>query len=134
MRDDGQVAIEYLVMVGIVLALIVPLSLFVWQQSETETRVRQGELAANAIAAAADNLWAQGPGAKTTLTLYFPAGYEGSQSRVFNNTIQLRVYTPGNGNYTIGVGLRANVSGSLPSGPGYRVVTLELVTNSVVIS
>jgi len=129
----AQIAIEYLAIIALVLAAISLAAAYIWQQNEISTRVQQATVAVNTIAAAADNLYAQGPGAKTTINVFFPPGYVSSLSSVSDNTIVLKVYTPA-GYTDVPIATKANVSGSLPEGYGLRVLTLETINGYVNIS
>jgi uncharacterized protein (UPF0333 family) len=129
----AQSAVEYMMIIIIVLAMIIPLTAYVWQQNEIGSRVRQGRLAVDTIAAAADNIYAQGPGAKTEIGVVFPTGYDDTQSALANNTIHIRVMTPIGANDIIAT-TKANVTGTLPTTTGYKNIKLELVGDYVNIT
>ncbi len=133
----AQAAVEYLGIVGIVLAIITTISIIVYQQNETATRLQQADFALKTIASTADNLYAQGPGAKTQISVFIPPGYNASASRIlsssanFYNIISFRINTPAGRSDSIGVS-KANLSNTsiLPSSAGLKVITLESVGNS----
>jgi len=87
----AQVAVEYLAIVGIVLTIISFLAAYIWQQNEVSTRINQAQIAVSTIAGAADNVYAQGPGAKSNINVFFPNGYEPSESYIENKTILLKI-------------------------------------------
>lgn len=126
----AQSSVEYMAVIGISLLIIIPLAGFVWTQNETATRVRQAEVSANTIAKTAESLYAQGNGAKATVDAIFPAGYDANKSYVRERTVLLRVVTPGGAGDVIARS-DANLTGTLPAGPGYRVLTLQLVNGTV---
>jgi len=129
----AQVALEYFMLIGIVIGAISIISAYVWQQNEVSTRLQQATIAVNAISATADNLYAQGPGAKTTINVFFPVGYTPSLSSISNRRIVLKIYTPIGYSDVLGI-TKANVSGSLPTTNGLKVLTLETIGGYVNIS
>jgi len=130
----AQVALEYLMLIGIVIGAITIISAYVWQQNEVSTRLQQAVIAVNSITTTANNVYAQGPGAKTTVNVFFPAGYNPSLSYISaNKTIVLKIYTPIGYNDIVGI-TKANVSGSLPKSDGLKVLTLETIQGYVNIS
>jgi len=126
----AQASFEYLVIVSIVIIAVGIIGTYVYQQNQLGTASKQAEIAANVIKSAADNVYAQGPGAKSTITVVFPDGYYPQQSKVANYTIQIAVSTP-YGINTIVATTKGNISGSLPNGPGTKVLTLELIDGYV---
>jgi len=129
----AQIAIEYLTIIGLVLAAISLMAAYIWQQNEISSRLQQGSVAINAIVTTAENLYAQGPGAKTQITVIFPPGYTSSLSSISDNRIVLKIYTPIGFTDIVGE-TKANVSGSLPTEEGLKVLTLETVNGYVNIS
>lgn len=129
----AQVAIEYLAIIGLVLVAISLSAAYIWQQNEITTKVQQAVIAVNTISAAADNLYAQGPGAKTTIDVFFPSGYDSSLSYVSDNYIILKIYTAAGYTDVLAI-TKANVTGSLPEEDGLKVLTLETINGYVQIS
>lgn len=125
----SQAALEYMLIVGIVLAFLVPLILYVFQQAEISTRMQQAEVAVNTIAMAADNLYAQGPGAKSTINVFLPNGYGGGN--ISNRTVIIKVFLISGSTDIVAVS-KANLTGSLPKEPGYKQITLELLSNGMI--
>jgi len=134
----AQSSIEYLAIIGLVLLILSIGTAVIWQQNEVATRFQQADTTVRAIVTAADNVYAQGPGAKMQITVYFPAGYLPSQSflpysAANNKTILLKIQTPGGIGDIIGVS-KANVTGTLPSSPGLKVVNLTAGDGFVTIT
>ena len=129
----GQTAVEYMMLVGFVIAALFLISTYVYRQNETETRSIQAQIAADSITKAADNIYAQGPGAKTSINIYFPVGYTPQQSKLNGKGILLKIFTPVG--YTDIIAFsKANLTGSLPTSSGYKSLTLELVDGNVNIT
>lgn len=129
----AQAAFEYMVLIGVLLAVLFPLSIYIWQQSALSNRTRQAEIAADTIGAAADSVYAQGPGAKTTVNVYIPEGYVPLESNVSNRTVKITVITPGgHGNFLKTI--KANITGFLPNASGYQLIKLEVIDGYVNVS
>ncbi len=126
----GQSAVEYMMILGMVLLMLIPLAAYTWNQSDQATKSRQAEIAVGTIAAAADSLWAQGPGAKTTINVLFPNGYDSTKSLLANRTIVLRFSSSAGDQDAVAI-TKANITGSLPSSSGYRQLILEAVGSAV---
>jgi hypothetical protein len=131
----AQSALEYIVIVGISLGLITLFGAYAWQENEINTRARQAEIAVAQIASTADNLYAQGPGARSTINVYFPVGYQGDQSSVTkqNKTI-IVVYTMPTGFGNAIAATKANVTGYLPNSSGYKQLKMEVIGGNVNIT
>ena len=120
-------------MIGIVLIAVSTFASIAWQENETSTRAQQAQIAINSIASTADNLYAQGPGAKTTLNVIVPPGYSQSGSSIGNDQIIFSINTPGGYMDVIGL-TKANISGSPPTSPGLKTIVLETIEGYVNIS
>ena len=129
----GQGAFEYMMIVGLVMLIIIPIGAYVWQQNEISLRTQQAQIAANTIANTADNLWAQGPGARSTITVLLPNGYIPGNSFVSNTLVVISVNTPA-GTTDAAATTRANMTGSLPVEYGYKNLLLEVSGSNVVVS
>lgn len=124
-HGKAQAALEYMMITVMAMIILVPIIFYAYQQNEISMRVSQAKLAAFRISASADSLYAQGPGAKASLDILLPSGYS-AQSFASGNIIDIKVYTPAGLNDIIEVA-RANLSGSLPSQPGYRRIFLAML-------
>ncbi len=133
MHSKGQTSFEYMAIVAIVLVLLVPISAYVYQQSETSNRAKQAEIAVNSIAAAADALYSQGESAKTTLNVNLPAGYLPKESYIKNGIVSITYTTP-LGKQSIASHPRANITGGFSSGFGFKAFTLKVISGQVNIS
>ncbi len=132
-QAKGQTAFEYMAIVALVLAILLPLSVFVFNQAESQTRGKQAEIAVNSIANAADVLYAQGAGAKTTLEVYLPTGYSGKDSSIASKTISIK-YFLGKDLIEASAATRANITGKMPATGGYKIFSLEMLGNAVNIT
>ena len=129
----AQSSFEYMAIVALVLAVLIPVSAFVYKQSETATRIKQAEVAANALASTADSLYAQSAGAKSTMQIFLPDGYDSAKSSISNKIISIKIQTPG-GVLEASARTKAKITGSMPATSGYKTFTLEMLGDSVNIS
>ena len=120
-------------MIGIVLIAVSTFASIAWQENETSTRAQQAQITINSIASSADNLYAQGPGAKTTLNVIVPPGYSQSGSSIGNGQIIFSINTPGGYMDVIAL-TKANISGSPPTSSGLKTIVLETIEGYVNIS
>jgi len=84
MKSKGQVGTEFLIIVGFVIVVLVPITLMYIQYSSQNSDVvtaSKAEHITNEIAAAANSVFAYGEGSQTKLTLDFPSNIK---SIVFN--------------------------------------------------
>jgi uncharacterized protein (UPF0333 family) len=129
----GQSSIEYLVIIGIVIITIALTAGLAWQENEISTRINQANIAVKKIAASAENIYAQGPGSKSVISVIVPVGYSSSKSSINENQILFVINTPG-GEMTVFAITKANVTGSLPTGPGFRNIELKTIEGYVNIT
>jgi len=129
-----QAALEYLLIVGVVLALLIP----IWVHVSTSQNEASGDLALSYANAAvgklreyADMVQAQGPPAKVTAIVYFPSGLESAS--LVNATILLKVRTYAGLNDVYATS-RANLTGALPQKDGNFLFTVEAMGSNVSIT
>lgn len=120
----GQAAIEYMAMIGILLAILLPLSAYVWKSNSTSTGVQQASITADKIASTADSLWGSGPGARNRINVYFPPGYNYSASSLSGHTIIISLSNGGKND--IVTTTKANITGTLPSAVGNAYLDMEM--------
>jgi uncharacterized protein (UPF0333 family) len=70
----GQSAIEYLMLVGVLIVLVLPFAYIIYGDTQVKNNVEISKLAVSKIAKAANLVYAQGPGARTTIRVYLPNG------------------------------------------------------------
>lgn len=130
----GQVAIEYLSVVILILLLLIP----IWYQVSSSTsrnslvvRMASARFAAVKIAETADSVYFQGPPARVTLTVRVPDGT--NAITIDGNEVSFSVASFG-GDSTVFAESIPPISGSLSVTPGLHSVVVEAQTNGVVIT
>ena len=99
----AQSSTEYLLVLGIVLVILVPFIYYGYSSSQESVRILQARRAVESLANAADYVYTQGYGSRTTVNVIIPEGidfdnsYIGkpltSSSEVPSEEINLRLYT-----------------------------------------
>ncbi len=70
----GQSSIEYIVLVGLILAALIPLIYYATSKSSNEIRLNQADQSVQTIAKAADNVYTAGPGNREYIQVTLPTG------------------------------------------------------------
>jgi hypothetical protein len=116
----AQTSIEFLIILAV--ALVALLAFMVLTQSETvgvsDKKIQKDATnAVNDLSSAAEDVYAQGAGAKKQITIYIPYGYEWNQSFIDKKSVKMHVA----GNDFVG-NVDFDLYGSLPSLPGRHTV------------
>ncbi|MBL7160266.1 MAG: hypothetical protein ISS93_00235 [Candidatus Aenigmarchaeota archaeon] len=130
----AQVAFEYIVIVGLVIAFLVPVWSYIASMNDQATQslsVSQAQTAAKKIVSAADLVYTQGPPTQITLDVFVPRGVQ--NATIVNSTVWFRVY------YTSGVTdatatALGSLQGTLPRSEGLYKFTITAVSDYVNIS
>jgi uncharacterized protein (UPF0333 family) len=131
---SGQTAMEYLIIVSIVLVFMIPIWTYVatmQQQTNTELTLTYARNAANQIADAAKLVYSQGPPAKLRINVYIPYGVQ--NITITNNSISFGVIFNSK-TADIYAFSTSNLNGSIPSGQGYYWIDVEAMDNLVQIT
>ncbi|QQG39337.1 MAG: hypothetical protein HYS81_03025 [Candidatus Aenigmatarchaeota archaeon] len=131
-RPPGQVAMEYIIIVGIVLLLIVPLVFFTSSSSTSQKRSADAETAVTRLATAAESVYSQGVGAQQTVSVFLPEGANLEDSTISGRLIRLRVVTAEGDEYDVVRLLPFNISGVFPSDTGFQQITVRTFANGTV--
>lgn len=130
----AQVALEYIIIVGIVLAFLIP----VWSylaaantQASESLAASQAQAAAQKIASAADLVYTQGPPSQIKTEVFFPNGMSGASLN--DSTVIIQVYSAGSVSDVVATSL-ANFTGSIPQSAGLYQLTIKAVNQVVDIS
>ncbi|MFO8016012.1 MAG: hypothetical protein R6U32_02825 [Candidatus Woesearchaeota archaeon] len=126
-RNKGQASMEYLMVVGLVLVVMIPVFYYAVTESGTQVRLNQADDAVNSIAKTADSVYALGPGSRDHVRISVPAGVSGSY--VNNSKVGLRLDT----GEDIMAFSRAPLTGKIPKGQGIYHVPVEMLDSGVVL-
>ncbi|MEM3412059.1 MAG: hypothetical protein QW735_03095 [archaeon] len=78
----AQIAIEYILLIGLTTLLLLPIIYFTLQTSQESTRLFQARNAVETLKKAADFVYDQGFGSKRTILVYFPPGLNWDKSYI----------------------------------------------------
>jgi hypothetical protein len=129
----AQVAVEYLIVVSLSIAILTPLIIWAYQNLIGYKESNNLVLARNAvdkIGQAVDWVFSQGPPAKMEIEIYLPEGIE--EIQIANKTILFKVKTSAGTSDIFYISL-ANVTGNLPRTSGYRIVKVQAFENNVTV-
>ena len=130
----SQAAFEYMLIVMIVLAFLVPLWAYLYNiqsQSGTEISISYAKTAVRDIINNADLVYSQGPPAKVKIKIYIPSGVE--EINISGTTINFKVRVDSEVSDIFGESI-AQLNGSLPTQEGNYYVNIEAKEDYVQIS
>ena len=126
----GQSSLEFLMIMGVAMMMILPLIVVFFQQSEnlnTEITDSQADKIASEIRDAADEVFYLGAPSKKTISVYMPENVVSAQ--LSENKIILTIDSA-DGDYEIVKWTAANLSGTLYDHSGIHVISVEADTDS----
>ena len=122
--NKGQASLEYILIIGAILVVTLPLFYYVSQSSSQNLKNNQAFDAVNTLAKKADSVYALGPGTRDYVWIAIPGGV--TSTSVGNKTIS--IYLSGSRG-DVSVSTKANVTGYFPPNAGtYRMVVQMLDT------
>ncbi len=130
----GQVSLEYVIVVGFMFALLIPLViLYAQTQKDTSDSLREAQLrsAGNAIRDAAERVYFAGDPAQETINVQFP---EALKAITLTNTSIVFTMQGGSGTYELPIPSAAPLNGSLGTWMGIHRVQLRTVNGTVQVS
>ncbi len=123
----GQAAVEYMIIIGIAMAILVPLFVILnsyTYETRSDLKIRALEDSMDSIAESSNMVYFQGYPAKMSVNLYVPEGVV--MTNVSDNLFRVRVRY-GNGYTDIVSMTDAIVNGSLPTKAGIYKITIKAV-------
>ncbi|MBU0456956.1 MAG: hypothetical protein KKD75_02315 [Nanoarchaeota archaeon] len=126
----AQVGIEYLVILGAILIILIPLFFYAISKSSENIRISQAEDAVNSLAKAADEVYSLSPGTKKYVWVNIPSGVEASQVSATEITLTIEIY--GNtSDFTAFT--KASMAGEIPTAKGTYKIPVELLESGIVL-
>ncbi len=126
----GQVATEYLMIIGIGLFIVTIVFYYTITYSSESVSVSQAKEAADTIAKAADYVYSMGVGSQTTVVINLP--YRIIESHVENKEILFKL-TLKSGITDVYSITKGDVSGTLPIRHGRHYITLNMTEDGIYI-
>ena len=72
----GQSSIEYIILIGLILAALIPLIYYTTERSSNDIRINQADQSVQTVANAADNVYTAGPGNREYIQIVLPSGVQ----------------------------------------------------------
>jgi hypothetical protein len=142
MAVRAQAALEYILIVGLVMAILVPFTYYGYISSQESTRVLQANRAVESLADAAKYVYSQGVGSRVTVEVVVPDGVNfpgsyigkpaGSNASVPSKEINLRVETQ-SGETDVFKSVDFDVRGSWLSHSGQYLFVLYMTDDGYVM-
>ena len=129
MLKRGQAALEYVVIAGIILAILIPLFYYAFNISSERIVESQAADTVESLSKAADEIYALSPGSKRFVWVSIPGGVQSSQ--INENEISLTISIAGRVS-DITSRPRATIVGSIPTDQGNYRIPVELLDSGVV--
>ena len=126
-RSKAQSSLEYVLIIGALLVVTIPLFYYVIHQSTTTLRPKQADDTVHALAAKTESVFFLSEGTKDHLWISIPGGI--SSTRIANKSITLFLSSGGE----ITAFTRANITGSIPSARGTYRISVEKIDNYVYV-
>ncbi|MBI4214794.1 hypothetical protein HY546_02260 [archaeon] len=118
----AQSAMEYVVILAVMLLVLFPLIYIANVQSEASAVAVQGRQAADLVISSADRVYALGPGSKVTRLVFIPEGYSPEDSFVNGKVVSMVFFLSDGTNATISLASVAELRGSLPQTAGLHAM------------
>lgn len=132
MRAKGQAGVEYASILVLILVALIPIVYMGTQMAENESRTSQAKAAVGALADGADLVFAQGPGAVTVVDITLPAAVNPAKTGFYGKEIRINVFLASGAEQDVFALARGNVSGTMPTTPGFHRLRLEMMGSGVV--
>ena len=95
MKKRGQASVEYLILVGVMLAFLIPLFYYALTEISSNLKTSQAENAISMLAGKIDNVYSLGPGNREKVKITIPKGTV-SLDILENKTVELKLLVYGN--------------------------------------
>lgn len=131
MKKRGQIALEYLIIVGIILALLSPLIYSQINEYIIKQRLNNAKILANDIAKAADVLYSLGPGNQKYLYINVPKGIV--DMNIYKREISFTMQTTQDQTQEIILLTQGYVTGVISTSPGTNRISIQVLEDGTVL-
>ena len=129
----GQSAVEYASILVIVLIAIIPIIYIGLQYIENANRTSQAQAAVDVMVEAADIVFSQGPGARTSVDIFLPAAVNPDKTGISGREIRINVFLANGAEQDAFALARGSLAGTLPTTPGFHRLRFEMLSNGTVM-
>lgn len=130
----AQASFEYMAMIGIALAILSGLVTFAYfwtSASREEISISVADNTVYNLIESANLVYAQGYPARTTIVVQIPENT--AETRIQGNSVSIRLRVRG-GFTDVSANSKSNLTGELPSNPGYYKITVQSFGDYVNVS
>ncbi len=132
MKKRGQASVEYLILVGVMLAFLIPLFYYALTEISTNLKTSQAENTISLLAGKIDNIYSLGPGNREKLKITIPKGAV-SLSVLNNKTIELKMMVYGNVTEIFKTTKAQNIIAALPNNSGTYFLNIESINSGDIL-
>ncbi len=125
----GQISIEYLMILGAILIITIPLFFYAIYETNYKVRLNQADDTVHTLSNAADTVYSMGPGSKKYVWISIPSGVTSSFVNESEITLTLNIF--GGSSDVIGTS-KAVLVGSVPTGKGTYRIAVEALEAGIV--
>ena len=122
---------EYATIIILLLVVLIPIIYLGFRDIQTASQVSRTKIAVDAIADAANRIYAQGPGARTTIEIFLPDGI--NSANITGAEVNYNVILPGGGATDVFALAKGNLTGNLPISVGRHLLVLNMNASGVVL-
>lgn len=126
----AQASIEYVLLIGILLMIVIPLFYYATEKSSTNIRLSQAEDVVVSLAQAAEQVYALGPGSKVYVWVVIPSGVQ--STNVTGSEISLTMGIYGNTSDITAL-TKAPVTGNITTKRGTQRIPVEFLESGIVL-
>ncbi len=127
MKKRGQASVEYLILVGVMLAFLIPLFYYALTEISSNLKTSQAENTIDLLTGKIDNVYSLGPGNREKVKITIPKGTV-SLEILENKTVELKLMVYGNIT-EIFKKTKANIIANLPKEQGTYFFIIESLDN-----
>lgn len=133
-KKRGQVSLEYIIVMGFIFLMIIPLLVLFTTESNNirdEINIHQAQNVARKISASAESVYYYGYPSKTTIKAYMPQNVQAIT--IENNEVVIKLST-GNGDLDIVEYTPVNITGDMQTFSGLHKITIQAMPTYVNVS
>ena len=126
----GQASFEYVILVGTLLVILIPLFYYAINQSTETIKLEQAEDTVYSLTKAADEIYSLGPGSKKYVWITIPGGVQSTQ--IVSTEIIMQISIFGETSDIISIS-NAPLSGEIPTNKGIYKIAVEHLESGIVL-
>ncbi len=129
----GQISVEYIVILGVILLAIVILVYFSFSKASQETNLNDAENAIATLQSALDRIYTLGPGNQEVVKVIFPQGFSSAILSTDSKTIIMKIQgNAGVSDFTATAKTTLQLT-NFPQTPGIHYITIKYLDDGTLI-